>query len=144
MFISKTSKLVVPSEEKLEDKDKVIIKNPQGVIITPPGFELSRFFEETLDQNFIHKDLSFIQKNIQKLIVDDLEIAESIQMEQNDKIIHLTVGHSVYKNLGTLSSAFACIFAKASGKLVIIKNRISSADNQIIDLDYLLIDPPVD
>ena len=81
--------------------------------------------------------------NLHKLIVEELEIAQNIQMELEDNIIHIKIENSVYKNMGTLSSAIACILAKTSGNLVIIENRETSKNGQIIDLDYRLFESPM-
>jgi hypothetical protein len=143
VFINKTTAIDFPSEEKILDKDTIMIKNPKGLLITPPGFDLSRLFEETLNTNFTQQDLSFVEENIQKLLVEDLEIVRNVQMEIIDNLIHIRLENSVYKNMGTLSSAIACMLAKTSGNLVIIENRKSSSENQIIDLDYRLFESPI-
>ena len=143
VFISKTSKIVLPVTNKLQDKDTMIIKNPEGLLVTPPGFELSKLFEKTLGVNFIQKDLTFILLNLRRLIVEDLEIAQNIESEITEDFIHIRIENSVYQNMGTLSSAIACILAKTSGNLVIIENRKTSDNGQIIDLNYRLYESPL-
>ncbi|MHA2130488.1 MAG: hypothetical protein ACW99L_10985 [Promethearchaeota archaeon] len=143
VFISKTEKIVLPSVEQIQNKDTNIINNPRGLLVTPPGFDLSKLFEDTLETNFTQKDLSFVMENIHTLIVEDLEIAQNIQMELENSLIHITIENSVYKNMGTLSSAIACILAKTSGNLVIIENRETSKKGQLINLRYLLFESPI-
>jgi hypothetical protein len=143
VFISKISKIVLPSVEQIQNKDTNIISNPKGLLVTPPGFDLSKLFEDTLETNFTQKDLSFLIVNLHRLIVEDLEIAQNIQMEVEDNLVHIKIENSVYKNMGTLSSAIACVLAKTSGNLVIIENRETSKNGQVIDLIYRLFESPI-
>ena len=143
VFISKASKIILPSTDQIQDKDNIIIKKPEGLLVTPPGFELSVLFEETLGVSFIQKDLPFIMLNLRRLIVEDLEIAQNVETEITGNVVHVRIENSVYKNMGTLSSAIACILAKTSGNLVIIEKRTTSKDGQIIDLNYHLYESPL-
>jgi hypothetical protein len=143
VFISKNSKIVLPSVEQIQNKDTNIITNPRGLLVTPPGFDLSKLFEDTLDTNFTQKDLSFLTLNLHRLIVEDLEIAQNINMEVENSIVHIRIENSIYKNMGTLSSAIACVLAKTSGNLVIIENRETTKNGQIIDLRYRLFESPI-
>ena len=143
VFINKNSTIVLPLVTEIQNKDTVFIKKPEGLLVTPPGFDLSTLFEETLGINFIQKDLSFVELNLRKLIVEDLEIAQNIEMKITENLIHIKIENSIYKNMGTLSSAIACILAKTSGNLVIIENRKTSKNDQIIDLVYRLVESPI-
>jgi hypothetical protein len=142
VFITKTSKLILPSVKQIQNKNNVIIKKPEGLLVTPPGFDLSILFEGTIGIKFIQKDLSFVELNLRRIIVDELEIAQNLEIEVTEDIIHIEIENSLYKNMGTLSSAIACIIAKTSGKLVIIENRETRKDGQIIDLDFRLFESP--
>ena len=144
VFISKTSKTNLPLVTQIQDKDTMFIKNPEGLLVTPPGFELSKLFEEVLGVNFTKKDLKFVELNLKKLIVEELEIAQNIEMKVTENMIHVRIINSVYKNMGTLSSAIACIFAKTSGNLVIIESRNEIKDSQIIDLNYRMYESPLE
>ena len=143
VYISKSSKTILPLVSQIQDKNTVFIKDPEGLLLIPPGFELSTLFEETLGIKFTQKDLAFVELNLQKLIVEELEIAQKIEIEIKENLIHVRIEHSVYKNMGTLSSAIACILAKTSGNLVIIETRNEINDGQIIDLNYRLFDTPL-
>jgi len=143
VFVSKSSKTVLPLVTQIQDKDTMFIKNPEGLLFTPPGFDLSLLFEETLGVHFTQKDLTFVELNLRKLIVEELEIAQNIQMETSEKLIHVRISNSVYKNMGTLSSAIACILAKTSGNLVVIEKRSAVKDDRIIDLSYRMYESPL-
>ena len=143
VFIPKTSKPFFPKTNQIQDKETVIITSPKGLLLTPPGFDLSKLFEETLNINFTEKDLTFVAANLQRLIVDDLEIAQNIQMEIDEDLVHIKIENSVYGNMGTLSSALACVLAKSSGDLVIIEDRETSEDDRMVNLYYRLIQNPI-
>ena len=142
VFVSKTSKILLPLVTQIQDKDTLFIKNPEGLLFTPPGFELSILFEETLGVRFTQKDLKFVELNLKKIIVEELEIAQNIQLKITEKLIQVRIYDSVYKNMGTLSSAIACILAKTSGNLIVIENRSAIKDDQIIDLYYRMYESP--
>ena len=142
VFVSKTSKILLPLVTQIQDKDTLFIKNPEGLLFTPPGFELSILFEETLGVRFTQKDLKFVELNLKKIIVEELEIAQNIQLKITEKLIQVRIYDSVYKNMGTLSSAIACILAKTSGNLIVIENRSAIKDDQIVDLYYRMYESP--
>ena len=143
VFITKTSQFVLPLITQIQDSNTLIVKDPEGILVTPPGYDLSLLFEKTLGINFIQKDLAFIKINLRRLIVEDLEIAQNIEMKISEELIEVTIEDSVYKNMGTLSSAIACILAKTSGKLVIIANREISKNSKIVYLSYRLFESPI-
>ena len=143
VFITKTSKSILPLITQIQDSNNLIVKDPEGILLTPPGYDLSLLFEKTLGTHFIQKDLAFIEINLRRLIVDDLEIAQNIEMKITEELVQVTIEDSVYKNMGTLSSAIACVLAKTSGKLVIITNREISKNSKIITLSYTLIESPI-
>jgi len=142
VFIT-TSKLILPLITQIQDTKNLIVKNPDGILVTPPGYDLSLLFEKTLGVNFIHKDLPFFELNLRRLIVEDLEIAQNIEMKLTENLVRVKIEDSVYKNMGTLSSAIACILAKTSGKLVLIENREITEDSKIIYLSYRLFESPI-
>ena len=79
VFISKDSGNALPLVVQIQDKNSIFIKSPKGLLVTPPGFSLSKLFEETLETNFTQKNLSFVESNLHRLIVEELEIAEEAQ-----------------------------------------------------------------
>jgi hypothetical protein len=142
VFINKTSKKILPLEDRIQGTNNVFGKNPEGLILTPPGFDLCKLFEETLQTKFTQKDLGFFEANIRKLIVENLEIAQNIQLDKIENLIHIKIENSVYGNTGVLSSAIACVIAKTTNNLVIIENRETSKKGRIIDLYYRLFESP--
>lgn len=112
----KDGKLPAP-EQILKHEGQLFIKNPQGIVLTPPGAELTKLIEKTLGTSLTKVDLKHLQQNLPKLFIEDLEIAENLEMEiKQDKVIrktnesvfltkakhhtiHVKITNSVYKDI---------------------------------------------
>lgn len=140
LYISMSQNVILPTIEQTQSADSIIIKKPKGLLLTPVGYELSKLFEETLGMSFIQMDLLDVENYIQKLLVENLEIAQNVQVQVNDNIIHFRLEKSVFGNLGTLSSALGCVLAKSSGKPVIIVEKTFNEVEEISDFYYKLIE----
>jgi len=103
----------------LKEESRLFIKNPQGILLTPPGAQLTRLFEKTLETSFTKVDLEYLQQNLPKLLIEDLEIAEDIEIETKNRkaakeitdpvslmgtasdTIHVKITNSILQNLWT-------------------------------------------
>ena len=112
----KDGKLPTP-EQILKHEGQLFIKNPQGIVLTPPGAELTKLIEKTLGTSLTKVDLEHLQQNLPKLFIEDLEIAENLEMEikrgnasrkTNESVfpikarhhtIHVKITNSVYKDV---------------------------------------------
>ena len=120
VYISKQKDEKLPTPELiLKQESKLFIQNPQGILLTPPGAELTKLFEETLDTSFTRTDLQYLQQNMPKLFIEDLEIAEDLEIQikygevstiATDPVsfgraqtkfdtIHVKITNSVYKDM---------------------------------------------
>lgn len=125
------------------------------MFVTPPGLALSNLFEKELGVLFATHDIDFVQQKLPKLLVEDMELAQTADLKvQNDVIVlelkgNLLAGlcretrklprtHNIVGCL--LSSAVACVLAKASGKVVTIQKDELSEDDKITRLEYRLGD----
>lgn len=148
----------LPKPEQIDgqqDQETIFIKNPEGILITPPGSELTRLFEKTLKTSFTRTDLEYLQRNMPKLLIEDLEIAQNFELEAADGKIYARMENPIYRNLirdvknlpslwekmgCPISSAIACALAKATGKSVTIENQKVSEDGKTIEIEYRLIE----
>lgn len=112
----KNGKLPAP-EQILKHEGQFFIKNPQGIVLTPPGAELTKLLEKTLGTSLTKVDLEHLQQNLPRLFIEDLEIAENLEMEikqdnasrkTNESVflikarhrtIHVKITNSVYKDI---------------------------------------------
>jgi hypothetical protein len=161
---SETSKAYIPEQrstslprpEQIQRQEQdFLIEKPPGVLFTPPGAELSKLFERTLETSFEKVDLRYLQQNLPKLFVEDLEISQNLEMETEANKIRIQIENSVYKapnteteqaasiysRLGSpLSSAIACALAKATGKPIVMEREQNSNDGRDVTIEYRILD----
>lgn len=150
----KEGKLPIP-EQTQKQETQLFLENPKGMLITPPGAEITKLFEKTLETTFTRIDLRYLQQNMPKLFIEDLEIAQNFETEIENNKIHVKIANSVYKNLSKkseklsnvystlgcpISSAVACALAKATGKPIIIADQQTSEDGANINIEYHIIE----
>jgi len=154
-YIPKQKDEKLPTPEQIQEQEnKLFIENPQGILITPPGAELTKLFEKTMETNFTRVDLKYLQQNLPKLFIEDLEIAQNFEMETEGNKVKVKIENSAYKNLAKintqlsnlyanlgcpLSSAIASALAKATGKPIIIENQRISEDGKDIEIEYSIL-----
>lgn len=152
VYIPKNNKSKLPTPEQIQEQEtRSPINNPQGMLVTPPGAELARLFEKTLQTNFARVDLQWLQQNMPKLFIEDLEIAQNFEMEvKRPHTIFVKMENVAYSNLGKepadnlslehpINSAIACAIAKATGKPVITGSQQTSDDGKTIIIEYHLL-----
>jgi len=154
VFIPSKKSLVIPPVEELA-REKVFLKNPKGICLTPPGLDLVNLYENELRKDFAKVDLNYLQNNLPKLFIEDLEIAEDLEINIRDNMIRVRIAESIYKNLCKearklpnicnsigcpLCSSIAIALTRAAGKPVIIEKNIISEDGKIIEAQYRIIE----
>ncbi len=126
-----------------------------SIYITAPGWGLSKLFEQKAGHSFIAKDLNFVQRKFPKILVEDMGLAQAVDLEIRKDTVVLELSNSVLqdvceetKNLPRthnqvgclLSSAVACVLAKASGKVVTIEKDELSENGEITRMEFKLWD----
>ncbi|MGB9959784.1 MAG: hypothetical protein ACPLKQ_04615 [Candidatus Bathyarchaeales archaeon] len=155
-YIPKNRESPMPTPEQTQGKEnRVFLQNPQSIILTPPGSELTKLFEKTLETSFTKLDLQNLQLNLPKLLIEDLEIAQNLDVTVENNKVTVTVENSAYQSLTKeaaklsklyeslgcpLSSAIACAIAKATGKPVTIEKQQIIDENKALKIEYLLIE----
>jgi hypothetical protein len=150
----KDGKMPTPKQIQ-EQENKLFTENPRGMLVTPPGAELTKLFEKTLETSFTRVDLQYLQQNLSKLLVENLEIAQNFEMEIEGNKVQVKMENSAYKNLAKLntklsnlydrlgcpiSSAIASALAKATGKPIIIENQRASEDGKDMEMEYGILE----
>jgi hypothetical protein len=150
----KLSTLPKPEQTQREDID-LSIENPEGLLITPPGNDLTKLFEKTLETSFTRVDFQYLQLNFPKIFIEELEIAQDIEIKMENNKIHVKLENSpythlakeisklskVYESLGCpLSSAIACALAKATGKPVKIEKQEINEAARTMMIEYSLLE----
>jgi len=155
LYIPKQKEGKLPTPENiLNQESQLFLKNPQGILLTPPGAQLTKLFEKTLDTSFTKTNLQYVTQNMPKLFIEDLEIAENLEIETRYDTIHVKITNSILKDIcnenrklshvyGTigcpLCSAIACALTKATGKPITIEMIQPSEDGKIIEATYRIL-----
>jgi hypothetical protein len=146
IFIPLKKEAVIPLVEEVA-VEKVFVESPQGMCLTPPGLDLANLYEKELGKDFTEVDLDYLQQNLPKLLIDDLEIVEDLEISMEDDIIKLRITGSIYKNptndvnsIGCpLTSSIAIALGRATGKLILIEKNVVSENENITDAYYRII-----
>jgi len=153
VFISADSGIDMPQIEEIA-QSKFLLKNPKGILAAPPGLGLLTQFEKELRTDITKLEISDLCESLPKLILENFQLAKEIQMNTENKQIHLKILDSTYKNLYSteknlksihflgcpLVSAIACAIAKTTGKIVTIHHDKTSLDGQTIEVWYRFIE----
>ncbi|MFX0080049.1 MAG: hypothetical protein ACFE8O_12505 [Candidatus Hermodarchaeota archaeon] len=149
-FVSAPSETAtMPTIEEMAEK-QFLLKNPEGICITPPGSGLASFFEKELGADFARIDLDALYNGLSTVIVNNLELAGNFELEAEKELFHVKITDSAYKNLYSkehklksihsigcpLTSAVACALVKTTGKIVTIAKSIVSPDLRTIEIWY--------
>jgi hypothetical protein len=154
LYIPRSNHTLKPTDEQLS-ADEALISNPQSIKLTPAGLGLSRLIENELKTNFSYVDLDYLQNNLEKVLVEGLEISEAFQMEPTEFTVHVEIKGSVFfeaiqeqseyeKKMyigDPLSSAIACILARSTRQHVVIENIQLEPKEKTIKIDFKLLEP---
>ena len=153
IYIPKSDNTPKPTNEQLSNY-QALIENPQAIKITPPGQNLSRLIEDELKTNFSTVDLEYLQYNLEKALVEGLEIAEAFQMEPMESTVHTEIKGAIFYEAireqieskiphqtgDPLTSAIACIIARSTRKPVVIENIQIDPIGKTIKTDYKILE----
>jgi hypothetical protein len=124
-------------------------------LITAPGNQLARLFEKTLNKSFTSSNLLFFIYNVQKLLVDDLELAQNVEVEGLKNQVKITLENTIYSevykeatkysdtlnSVGVpLTSALACALTNLTNKPIIIKGHEISQDGKRVTIIYVILE----
>ncbi len=153
IFVPETSEVFLPTSEETND-DRQFTKDKTGALITPPGLNLSKLFEEEMGFSFIKNNLANLQFKLPK-ILEDFEIAENVEFQIKNNIVTVEITGSIFnevcrgadsnpkthKQVGCLlSSAIACTLAKTAGRPVIIQNETRNQETRKTNIEYEILE----
>lgn len=152
VFISAKDEVYVPTLDEVGAvEDRIFLKNPNGVFLVPSGVALANLFEKELGTSFAKVDLEYLIRNLPRVFVEALEVAEDFELRVEGDRVHVRIEGSVYKDLceelrklsgfcGSfgcpLCSSIACVLARASGRPVVMDGNEFSADGKAMDVHY--------
>ena len=124
-------------------------KGVVGMFLTPPGLALSKMFEETLGTSFTRTDLNYLQKNLPKLFIKTLKIAEDIDFKTENNTITIEITNHVFNEIcqetrkhQKISESIGCplcsALAKATGKPITIETE--EQDGKTTKIQYCIME----
>ncbi len=153
VFIPKKPKTSIPLASELAET--TILKQDNGVFITPSGLGLSRLFEKHAEISFSKMDLNQFCVNLPKLLVEDLEVAEGVVINLKEKTVVIVITGSIFSEVCKLAdanprmhaqlgcllpSALACVLAKVTGKPITIQEESSNQEAKTMQIIYQIFE----
>jgi hypothetical protein len=135
VFVPEGEYVEAPSIEEMANS-RFLLEKPKGILIIPPGGGLLNKIENDFQTDFNNMDLTKLCEILPRYILENLGLAEEMEMNFQEGVVNVRVRGSLYKGLYSdetnfkslglfgcpIISAAACALAKASGKFVSIKN----------------------
>lgn len=156
VFISKEKKTKLPNPDQfLTEGNSFFINNQKGISFEPPGAEITKLLEKVLETSFTKTKLQYFEQNILKTLVEDLEIAQDVEIKSQGKRLNIRLENSTYapicsetqklskinSSIGCpICSALACALTKTTGKPVVIEKEQATEDDRSINIEYRLLD----
>jgi len=148
VFISSNANPNMPSIEDMA-KSRFLLRNPNGICISPPGLGLLTQMEKELGKDLSEVDLETLIESLPQIVTTNLQVAEEVEIKKEKDMIYLKISGSIYAELYArqdlisirilgcpLISAIACALAKSTGKIVSINRGKISEDGLIIEAWY--------
>jgi len=123
--------------------------------LVPSGVALANLFERELGTSFVKVDLEYLMRNLPRVFVEALEIAEDFELSVEGGRVHVQIDGSIYKALCSevrglsrvcevfgcpLCSSIACALARTSGKPVVMDGNEFSQDGKTLDVYYRVLE----
>ena len=154
VFISSKNDSVIPPIEEVAG-GKIFLKKPKGICFPPPGLGLVNLYEKELGKVFNKVDLNYLQKNLPKLLVENLEIAKKLEIKIERDIIHVKIMGSIYtklfkeaRNLSNIFNSIGCpicssiaiALTRVTGKHLVIEKTEVCNDGKTFEFYYRTIE----
>jgi len=88
--------------------NQILVDNPLGLHLTPPGLGLTNLYEEEMGISFSQIDLDDLTKTLPKVFAEDLEIAESLEIERKSDSVCFRITKHIYTDLCQNNASADC------------------------------------
>jgi hypothetical protein len=153
VFIPKKQNASLPTFEKVQKQKGIFMKEPEAILIELSCSNRAKLFEKKFNAKLINSTLKNLESNLQRFLIEDLEIAENIEIKIDDNMVYAKVINSLYQDVCTefeqasilsfsliypICSIIACVIAKVTRKPVVIE-ELKKSDNAIINVKFRLL-----
>ncbi|MFX0092576.1 MAG: hypothetical protein ACFFBD_12505 [Candidatus Hodarchaeota archaeon] len=156
LFISSKKGVIIPSIEEINE-EKVLIKNPKGILLIPPGLDLANLYEMELGKAFRKIKLDHLRNILPKLFVENLEIAQDLEINLENNFIKVRIKGLINKNLchatkelqnicGSIGcpicSSIAIALSRATEIPITIDKIATSEYKEDVEITFRLLEAP--
>ena len=154
VFIPTTKKIIIPPIQEIAE-DRVFLKNPGGICLTPLGLGLANLYEKELGKDFAKTNLDYIQKNLPKVFIEGLQIAEDLEIESKGNKVQAKITGSIYKDLCKqveeaspgicskigcpLCSSIALAITRSTRRPLVIQEVKPTSDGDTVEAEFRLL-----
>jgi hypothetical protein len=154
-YISKQYPAIIPRPEEIrEHESQFHFKSRFGALFTPSGAQLEKLIERTLRKDLSGVDIQYLQMNLSKALIENLELVKKMDVEVEWDILRVKLREPACAGLVVsetsidspnylvdppLSSAIACAIAKSADRVVTIQNQYANREKNEIVLEYRII-----
>lgn len=154
LYIPKKQEVRIPIVGEVSE-EKTFLKNPNGLCIAPLGLGLTNLFEEELGTDFVGADLRYLQNNLPRILIENLEIAQDIEIKTESNLVQIKLVDSIFKDVCReaskfsnicnsigcpLCSSLACALSRTTGKPIAIEKTECSENGKIINVQYRILE----
>lgn len=154
VFIPRTQEQSLPKPDEIKTTELLNSKR-DSLFLTPPGLILSQIYERKLGNSFTKIDLPMMEKLLSKIVIEDLGIMENLVVNNCENRVVFKIKGNIFKevchesqkfpivhnSIGCmLSSSFACVLAKVTGKAIFIDNESESKDGKTTVIEYTVLE----
>jgi hypothetical protein len=152
-----SEKVLLGAEVPLQELDGSTLKGTAGVegmVISAPGLQLVRYYQESGDSDLVGSEMDFVRLKLSKALVEDLEVAETFDLQrEGDAVTVTTTGSRLYDLCASMvgsteaevrlpcaiHSSFAIVLARALGAPIILASLDREPDGKTIVAKYKMI-----
>jgi hypothetical protein len=143
----------IPSAQEIGDQ--TFIRKPKGIAMVPPGLALANLIGGKLGVEFRKCSLETLRERLPKLLIEDLEIVQDLDMRLDGDQVRFKFVESIYSDfcqqlssstrvcsgLGCpICSAMACVLAISTNKPVLFEKDEYSSDRKTIESSYRILE----
>jgi hypothetical protein len=154
VFIPKDAQTVQPPSLQELAEGKFRLKNPRGILLSPPGLGLLSAIEQKTNVDFSKTPLQDVCKIMPKYILNDYSLAKEISLNLNENQIHIKMKDSIYQGFYTqtrsqqslmllgcpIISSITCALAKSAGKPLVIQKITPTPNGQTVEVQLEIVE----
>jgi len=153
MFLPAKNETTIPTGETIAS-GTIMVEQPEGILLVPPGLGLANLFEEKLRVRFAEVDLDYLKTRLPRLLIEDLDLVEDLELHEERDTVQIKMKESSYAPLCSqirreteaarrfgcpLCSAMAIALARTTHRPLVIEQEEVSKDAKTTVTRYRML-----